>query len=547
MAAGVLRHLEIPRRVADHHRRARPDAELVEELEEHLGRRLRGRFVHRARGVEERAEAGFELALEPGAALRRRDAEQVAGVGKARSVASTPGRSSTRSLNSPRQRRRYASATASKRSRSPPGKTLHRSEEPEADRLALASGGASTGRRTGRRRSRPSCTRRSCRSSPSACRPSRGRRASDLPAEPPRGARAARVGRGTRVVFEVDRSGDVPAAAAAGGADPTKARRRLPRCLSHGAGGACGRRAPARRRRAGRRSRRSVRPCTLAPRADPRLGRSAPASPGRLRRPPDRPRVPPRARAASSSMGAARRTVAARAPLDRFEIQLDGRFRGRERGRRRPPRGASRTRAALVTVPLAPAWRAGERHAVELVYSGRPKVSRRSTLARRLRLGEDAVRRALDRGHRPGRRRRRLVAGEGPPLRRAGRRVLDRAHRAARAGRARQRPPRRRARERRRHGDLALGEPPPDQQLPGVDQRRSLRRARGALPRRGRRARRADDLPRAARAPRARARLVARSAGDPRRLRAEVRRVPVPRRQDRRGRRAVCRAWSTRP
>ena len=79
-AAGVDGHLEIERGVADHQRLVGGDAQLIEESQEHPGRRLRGRFVDRPGGVEERPQAGrVELALEPDAPLRRRDAEQVAG------------------------------------------------------------------------------------------------------------------------------------------------------------------------------------------------------------------------------------------------------------------------------------------------------------------------------------------------------------------------------------------------------------------------------------------------------------------------------------
>lgn len=79
--------------------------------------------------------------------------------------------------------------------------------------------------------------------------------------------------------------------------------------------------------------------------------------------------------ATRSIRGTNRATVEARAALDRFEIQLDGRLTV-----------ASATvdenaatfvhEEGLVTVALAKPWTAGERHAVTLAYSGVPKVSR---------------------------------------------------------------------------------------------------------------------------------------------------------------------------
>lgn len=69
-------------------------------------------------------------------------------------------------------------------------------------------------------------------------------------------------------------------------------------------------------------------------------------------------------------------TVVATAPLERFEIHLDGRLgvtRAAVDGR---PAGFAHA-DGLITVALDPAWRAGERHAVEIDYGGRPKVAAR--------------------------------------------------------------------------------------------------------------------------------------------------------------------------
>lgn len=69
-------------------------------------------------------------------------------------------------------------------------------------------------------------------------------------------------------------------------------------------------------------------------------------------------------------------TVVATAPLGRFDLQLDGRLK--------VARVAVDGTAAsfthddgLIAVPLAPGWQPGERHAVEVVYAGRPKVAAR--------------------------------------------------------------------------------------------------------------------------------------------------------------------------
>ncbi|MGH7336350.1 MAG: M1 family metallopeptidase, partial [Myxococcota bacterium] len=67
-------------------------------------------------------------------------------------------------------------------------------------------------------------------------------------------------------------------------------------------------------------------------------------------------------------------TVVASAPLETFEIQLHDRLKiARVTVDDRVARFEHD--AGLVSVALEPAWRAGERHAVEIVYAGRPKVS----------------------------------------------------------------------------------------------------------------------------------------------------------------------------
>ncbi len=69
-------------------------------------------------------------------------------------------------------------------------------------------------------------------------------------------------------------------------------------------------------------------------------------------------------------------TVAATAPLERFDIQLDGRLAVASVAVDGATAGFAH-QDGLVSVPLAPAWRAGERHAVEIVYAGKPKVAAR--------------------------------------------------------------------------------------------------------------------------------------------------------------------------
>ncbi len=68
-------------------------------------------------------------------------------------------------------------------------------------------------------------------------------------------------------------------------------------------------------------------------------------------------------------------TVQALAPLDRFELQLDSRM---QVARIAVDGGAAEFTHAdgLLTVALAPAWSAGERHAVAIDYAGAPKVAR---------------------------------------------------------------------------------------------------------------------------------------------------------------------------
>lgn len=82
-------------------------------------------------------------------------------------------------------------------------------------------------------------------------------------------------------------------------------------------------------------------------------------------------RVDPERRALT---GRGRTTALALAPLDRFEIQLDGRLKVASvtvDGRSAPFVHAD----GLITVTLAPPWAKGERHAVEIAYGGKPKVS----------------------------------------------------------------------------------------------------------------------------------------------------------------------------
>ena len=72
------RHLQVVGGVADHHRFARRHAQLVEDVEQHLGVGLREGLVDGARGVEERPQARLvEGVVEPAPALAGRDRQQV--------------------------------------------------------------------------------------------------------------------------------------------------------------------------------------------------------------------------------------------------------------------------------------------------------------------------------------------------------------------------------------------------------------------------------------------------------------------------------------
>jgi len=69
-------------------------------------------------------------------------------------------------------------------------------------------------------------------------------------------------------------------------------------------------------------------------------------------------------------------TVVATAPLARFDIQLDDRLTVAAVA----VDGAAASfehEDGLIAVPLAPGWQPGERHAVEVVYAGKPKVAAR--------------------------------------------------------------------------------------------------------------------------------------------------------------------------
>lgn len=72
--------------------------------------------------------------------------------------------------------------------------------------------------------------------------------------------------------------------------------------------------------------------------------------------------------------GRATAHLVALAPLASFEIQLHDRLAIERLAVDGAPAPFEHD-DGLVAVELAPAWRAGERHAVEIVYSGRPKVS----------------------------------------------------------------------------------------------------------------------------------------------------------------------------
>ena len=69
-------------------------------------------------------------------------------------------------------------------------------------------------------------------------------------------------------------------------------------------------------------------------------------------------------------------TVAVLSALDRFEIQLDDRLKVASAAIDGAPAKFVHSDSLITVTPAAP-WRSGERHAVEVVYSGKPKVSRR--------------------------------------------------------------------------------------------------------------------------------------------------------------------------
>jgi aminopeptidase N len=72
--------------------------------------------------------------------------------------------------------------------------------------------------------------------------------------------------------------------------------------------------------------------------------------------------------------GRNRVTVEARAPLDRFELDLVDRFAVRSASVDGAP-SSVRHAGGRVEVELRAPWRAGERHAVEIAYDGRPRVA----------------------------------------------------------------------------------------------------------------------------------------------------------------------------
>ncbi len=83
--AGVSRELDVVRRVADHQRFVRRDADPIHQPLEHVRMRLGQAFVGAARRREKLAEPLLrERAVETGARLARRDGEQEAGAPQAR-------------------------------------------------------------------------------------------------------------------------------------------------------------------------------------------------------------------------------------------------------------------------------------------------------------------------------------------------------------------------------------------------------------------------------------------------------------------------------
>ncbi len=108
-------------------------------------------------------------------------------------------------------------------------------------------------------------------------------------------------------------------------------------------------------------------------------------------------------------------TVEVLAPLSKFEIHLDNRMEVavvEVDGAGRP----FRHRRGVVRVDLDENWNVGERHAVTIAYGGEPKVALRPPWIDGFRVVRNSDGRALDRGDRTGRRRRQLVAVQGPPV-----------------------------------------------------------------------------------------------------------------------------------
>ena len=74
--------------------------------------------------------------------------------------------------------------------------------------------------------------------------------------------------------------------------------------------------------------------------------------------------------------GRGRTTVVATAPLDRFEIQLDGRLKVESATVDGAAARFEHEQGLIGVTPPAP-WAAGERHVVEIAYAGRPKIAAR--------------------------------------------------------------------------------------------------------------------------------------------------------------------------
>ena len=233
---------------------------------------------------------------------------------------------------------------------------------------------------------------------------------------------------------------------------------------------------------------------------------------------------------AKAIRGTNRATVVAIAALDRFEIQLDDRMVvAAAMDRRRP--GRVRARRRVGDGPARDAL--GSRRTPR----GDPPVRRRSegrppaAVERRLRLEADRRWTTVGRRHRAGRRRRRLVAVQGPSLGRTRRGDVDRPDRSRRSGRSHQRQAAFRGEERRRHDHQPLGSDLSDQQLSGVGEHRALRSDRSDLQRDRRHAGREDPLLGASRARGEGAGDVEAGAEDARGSGPALRRIPVPARQ----------------